>query len=360
LNMIHQAEYVKADGRRLWLYGRSPPEIATVPIPAAQPVNFDLHLRRHPLLQEWVVYASHRQNRTFLPPPEHDPLAPMTDPGHPTELPAGTYDVAVFENRFPSLSLHGGATPLIEGVETAAAFGTCEVVVFAQDASSSLGELPHDRICLILEVWADRTRQLQEAGLAYVMPFENRGIEMGATLRHPHSQIYGYGFLPQRQVRAIKVLREHYDRTGRDLVADLSAAERDRGVRVIAARGGVVAFAPPFGRFPYETWVAPMRSVPELAGLTDTERSDMAFALSQSLCRLDRLWDRPMPYLMTVNQAPTDGRPHPEWTVRIEICPIRRARDKLKFLAGTELGAGVFANDVTPEAAAAALRSVRL
>jgi UDPglucose--hexose-1-phosphate uridylyltransferase len=358
--MIHQAEYVKPDGRRLWLYGRSPPEIAAVPTPAAEPVMVDVHLRRHPLLQEWVVYATHRQNRTFLPPAEHDPLAPMTDPNRPTELPAGTYDVAVFENRFPSLSLHGDPAPMVEGVETEAAFGTCEVVVFAQDASASLGELPIDRICLIFEVWADRTRRLQEAGLAYVMPFENRGIEMGATLQHPHSQIYGYGFLPQRQVRAIKVLREHYDRTGRDLVADLAAAERDRGVRVIAARGGVVAFAPPFGRFPYETWVAPMRSVPELAGLSDAERSDMAFALSQSLSRLDRLWDRPMPYLMTVNQAPTDGRAHPEWTVRIEICPIRRAPGKLKFLAGTELGAGVFANDVTPEAAAAALRSVRL
>jgi len=86
----------------------------------------------------------------------------------------------------------------------------------------------------------------------------------------------------------------------------------------------------------------------------------MAFALSQVLRRLDGLWGRPMPYLMTVNQAPTDGAPHPEWTVRIEIWPIRRAPEKLKFLAGTELGAGVFANDVTPEQAAADLRGVSL
>jgi UDPglucose--hexose-1-phosphate uridylyltransferase len=358
--MMHRAEYIKPDGRRLWLYGRSPPEIVDVPALDAKPSEVNIHLRRHPIFQEWVIYAVHRQDRTFLPAPEDDPLDPTTDPCRPTELPAGIYDVAVFENRFPSLSRHCSPTPLVEGVEAATAFGTCEVVVFAQNASSSLEELPPERICLILEVWADRTRQLQEAGLAYVMPFENRGIEMGATLQHPHGQIYGYGFLPQRQAHAIKVLREHYDRTGRDLVADLAAAERDRGVRVIAARGGVVAFAPPFGRFPYETWVAPMRSVPGPAGLTDEERADMAFVLSESLRRLDRLWDRPMPYLMTVNQAPTDRRPHPEWTVRIEICPIRRAPDKLKFLAGTELGAGVFANDVTPEAAAAALRSVRL
>jgi UDPglucose--hexose-1-phosphate uridylyltransferase len=305
-------------------------------------------------------YSTQRQNRTFLPSPEDDPLAPTVDPRRPTELPAGDYDVAVFENRFPSLSLQCGPSPEVEGAETAPALGSCEVVVFAQNASCSLGELPFDRICVILEVWADRTRRLQEAGLSYVMPFENRGVEMGATLQHPHSQIYGYGFVPGRQAHATKVLQEHYSRTGRDLVATLATAERDRETRVVAARGSVVAFAPPFGQFPYETWVVPTRSVPDLAGLTDAERGDMAFALSQSLRRLDRLWDRRMPYLMTVNQAPTDGRAHPEWTVHIAIWPIRRTPDKLKFLAGTELGAGVFANDVTPEAAAAALRDVRL
>lgn len=192
------------------------------------------------------------------------------------------------------------------------------------------------------------------------MPFENRGVEVGATLQHPHSQIYGYGFLPQRQARAAKVLQEHYSVTGRNLVADLALAERERNIRVVVVCGSAVAFAPPFAQFPYETWVVPTRPVPDLASLSDAERQDMVFALSQSLCRLDRLWDCPMPYLMMVKQAPTDGLAHPEWTVHIEIQPIRRAPDKLKFLAGTELGAGVFANDVTPEAAAAALREVGL
>ena len=158
----------------------------------------------------------------------------------------------------------------------------------------------------------------------------------------------------------MQALKDHYKSSGRDLVSNLAVAERDRQVRVVASRGNAVAFVPPFGRFPYETWVVPTRSVPDLAGLSETDRGDIAFCLSQALRRLDRLWNRPMPYLMTVNQAPSDEGPHPEWTVRIEICPIRRAPDKLKFLAGTELGAGVFANDIAPEAAAATLRSVRL
>jgi UDPglucose--hexose-1-phosphate uridylyltransferase len=234
------------------------------------------------------------------------------------------------------------------------------VVVFAQDASASLGQLPLSRIALIFAVWAERTEDMRRAGIRYVLPFENRGTEMGVTLHHPHGQIYGYGFVPQQQQRMKAALADHHARTGTDLVTALAQDESARATRVIAARDAALAFAPPFARFPYETWIVPRRSVPYLSGLTTEERMDLASALSETLRRLDGLWNRPMPYLMTINQAPLDGETHPEWTVRIEIWPIRRDPNKLKFLAGTELGAGVFASDVTPESAAAALRQVTL
>ncbi len=358
---MFRADYLKPDGRRLWLYGRSPMkplEVSAIPSPSSEPGAHSAHMRHHPLLEEWVIYAAHRQNRTFLPGADSNPLEPTRDPTRPTELPPGDYEVAVFENRFPTLVPEPGTAPLVEGAETAPGFGRCEVVVFAQDASASLGNLPVDRICLILEVWADRTNELERLGIQYVLPFENRGTEMGATLHHPHGQIYGYGFLPRQQARALTALQHHHARTASDLVSTLAVAERRRGIRTVAERHAAVAFVPPFARFPYEIWIAPTRHAPNLASLLDEERWHMASLLSEALRRLDGLWQRPMPYLLTVNQAPTDGKAHPEWTVRIEIWPIRRAADKLKYLAGTELGSGVFASDLTPEAAAMALRNV--
>src|SRR4051812_49255869 len=102
---MHRVELAKPDGRRLTLYGRaafSAPD--TAPSPFREPLAASPHMRWHPLRGEWVTYAGYRQDRTFLPPPEYNPLAVTTNPEHPTEVPAGDWDVAVFDNRFPSLA----------------------------------------------------------------------------------------------------------------------------------------------------------------------------------------------------------------------------------------------------------------
>src|SRR5690349_24304895 len=132
---MYKRELVKPDGRRLTLYARRPLTGDFVaPSPSPGPFAPNAHLRWHPLRGEWVAYATHRQERTFLPPAEFNPLAPTTDPEHPTELPAGVYDVAVFENRFPTFSRTPGPQPSDVGVKVGAATGAAEVVVFTQDS----------------------------------------------------------------------------------------------------------------------------------------------------------------------------------------------------------------------------------
>src|SRR3712207_3080208 len=139
---MHKRVLTKPDGRMLALYSREPiPDGLCAPSPSSTPHAPNAHLRWHPLRGEWIAYAGHRQNRTFLPPAEYNPLAPSCDPEHPTEVPEGRYDVAVFENLFPALTLHAGEPPDLI-VPTRSGKGVCEVVVFTQDPKSSLGRLP--------------------------------------------------------------------------------------------------------------------------------------------------------------------------------------------------------------------------
>ena len=355
----HRLVLTKPDGRQLILYGRTPiANVGPAPSPSAAPPASEAHLRWHPLRGEWVAYASHRQNRTFLPPPEYNPLAPTIDQAQPTEVPSGEYDVAVFENLFPTLTMHAGAPPELP-VPTRPGTGVCEVVVFTQDATTSLGRLPLAHIELLIEVWGDRYRELgAHDEIQYVFPFENRGVEVGVTLHHPHGQIYAYPFVPPVPARELAQQRAYYDDHGRGLLEDMVVREMREGVRMLYAGPSAAAFMPICARYSYEVWIAPCRGAASFAELTADERRDFARALKTVLLKFDRLWDRPFPYILAFHQAPTDGAVHPEAHLHAEFYPAYRMPGRLKYLAGSEIGAGVFTADTLPEQKAAELRAV--
>ena len=359
---MFRRELLKPDGRRLTLYAQVPLEgDIAAPSPFAEPLAGAPHLRWHPLRGEWVTYAAYRQGRTFLPPPEYNPLAVTTAPANPTELPDAPWDVAVFDNRFPSLApvLPGAAEPPALIVPSAPAAGQCEVVVFAKDPEGSLGALPLPHIELLLQVWADRTRVVgQREGIAYVLPFENRGAEVGVTLHHPHGQIYAYPVLPPVPARMQQQALAHWEQSGRGLLAEHIQAELRDGRRVLYQGPHAAAFVPVCARYPYEVWIAPIEPVRDFTRLSDAQRADLARALKTVLLKYDGLWQRPFPYLMAWYQAPTDGEPHPEWHLHAQIYPPYRTRDRLKYLAGTEIAAGFFAMDALPEDKAAELQQV--
>lgn len=357
--MIHKRSLRKPDGRELILYGRIPIDDDIVASSAhATPLSPNPHLRWHPLRGEWVAYAQHRQNRTFLPPPDYNPLAPMTDPAQPTEVPAGAWDAAVFENLFPTFASSAHEPPALT-VPTRPARGACEVVVFTQDAHASLGGLPLWHIELLIEVWADRYRELAgRPDVAYVFAFENRGVDVGVTLHHPHGQIYAYPFVPPVPARELRRQREYRRKHGTGLVEDFIAREIREGTRMLYDGAEAAAFVPVCARYAYEVWVAPKRAALSCAALTPSERADFARALKTVLLKLDGLWHQPMPYILALYQAATDRVRYPDAHLHAQIYPARRMQNRLKHLAGSEIGAGVFTADTLPEQSVTELQGV--
>jgi UDPglucose--hexose-1-phosphate uridylyltransferase len=356
---MYRAILHKPDGRGLTLYSRRPLAAElTAPSPFAEPLQGTPHMRWHPLREEWVTYAAYRQDRTYHPPPEYNPFAATANPDHPTEVPAGDWDIAVFENRFPALDPRAEDAPALI-VPTRPAKGRCEVVVFTQDPQSSLAALPLDHMELLIDVWGERTRLLgANSDIHYVLPFENRGAEVGVTLHHPHGQIYAYPVVPPIPARMHEGAARHYTAHGRGILQSFIEDELRAGIRIIYAGEAAVAFVPACARYPYEVWIAPVEPVETLADLSESQKSDLARALKTVLLKYDGLWQRPFPYLMAWYQAPTDGRSHPESHVHAEFYPPYRTPTRLKYLAGTELAAGLFAMDALPEDKARELQQV--
>jgi UDPglucose--hexose-1-phosphate uridylyltransferase len=290
-------------------------------------------LRHDPLTDEWIAVAAHRQTRTFLPPTDECPLCPST-PERATEIP-DDYDVAVFENRFPS-------------------YGRCEVVCFTSQHQASFATLTPTRVRTVLDVLADRTVELSTMdGVEQVFCFENRGVEIGVTLHHPHGQIYGYPFVPPRSRTMLAAMRRHAEATGRNLFADLLAGAADR---VVLSNEHWTAFVPYAARWPFEVYVAPHRRLPDLTALSDVERDAFGPLYLDLLGRLDRLFDGPLPYISGWHQAPVRTDRDLAY-LHLQLFSIRRAAGKLKYLAGSESAMGAFVNDVAPEEAAQLIRN---
>ncbi|MHB0929661.1 MAG: galactose-1-phosphate uridylyltransferase, partial [Candidatus Nanopelagicales bacterium] len=211
-------------------------------------------LRFDSLTGEWIAIAGHRQTRTHLPSASECPLCPTVDGRH-SEIPESSYDVVVFENRFPSLRSPDSEwqLPDVEIGAHGAAAGRCEVVCFSSEHNGSFAQLRPEHTRLVIEAWADRTSQL--AALPYirqVFPFENRGEEIGVTLHHPHGQIYGYSYVPPRMARLLANHRDHRAKTGHALIADVVAFELEQGRRVVFESEHFVCFVPYAARWPFE------------------------------------------------------------------------------------------------------------
>ena len=375
-----------ADGREI-IYFDETPGLGRAEVPDTRPLKPmpgpggepDAGLRWDALRGEWVVIAAARQDRTFLPPPGECPLDPSR-PGRPTEIPAPDYDVVVFENRFPSLRGAGHWPPEAAagdtgpdfpqrnptaaahletgGVPGRPSYGRCEVVCFTSDHNGSFAGLSPRRARTVVEAWADRTTTLGGMdGIEQVYCFENRGEEIGVTLHHPHGQIYAFPFVTPRTATMLVQARRYAEETQGNLFDDLVAGEIAAATRIVTRNEHWTAFVPDAARWPFEVQLFPARRVPDIPALGDAERAAFCDIYLDVLNRLDALFDLPLPYIAAWHQAPgRDEFARREFGLHLQVLSVRRAPGKLKYLAGTESGMGVWINDVLPEEAAQRLR----
>lgn len=371
---ITPTRWTLADGRDLLFFslpGRDPAPVQDRrPLPPRANEQSELRFDRQ--TGQWVIIAALRQDRTYKPLPGDCPLCPGPS-GLTSEVPAPDYDVAVFENRFPSLAgtttlpvaslaPDGAAAALADvdgtGFVTAPGHGRCEVISFSPSHDTSVADLSPDHARLVVQAWRHRTADLMNReGVEQVFCFENRGEEIGVTLTHPHGQIYAYPYLTPRTAVMLRQAATHREGNGTNLFADLLGHEIADGSRVIARTEHFTAFVPFAARWPVEVHVYPNRHVHNLVDLDSAELDGFADVYLDVLRRFDRMYPTPLPYISALHQY-SDTVAQREGYFHVELMSVRRSATKLKFLAGSESAMDAFISDVTPESVAARLREV--
>ena len=327
--------------------------------------------RWHPLREEWVIVAAHRQDRPWSgsvvnkSAPTLPPYAPdcYLCPGNTRVSGAINphYDQTyVFDNDHPCVSV---AAP--SALEAPAGFyqnrpasGIARVVCYSPKHNLTLAELTIGEIQRLLHVWQEQYVELgRQPDVKHVLIFENKGEVVGVSNPHPHCQIYATNFVFKTIETEARVSREYLKQTGRVLFHDIINAEQETRTRIITENETAISFVPYFARYAYEVFVAPKKTHPNIATLSAAEIFDFASVLKDVLVRFDNLWQMSFPYVMPLHQAPTDGGDYSGFHFHLEFHPPLRKPDLLKFLAGPEVGGGNFLSDTSPEEKAAELRA---
>jgi UDPglucose--hexose-1-phosphate uridylyltransferase len=303
----------------------------------AAPDDAGDRLRRDPVTGQWTILAPERRTRPrdtrgdaapacpfcigneHLTPPEIDAFR---DPGSLPDTPG--WRVRVVPNKYPALP------------------GMHEVIAHSPDHARDLEELDTEQAAAVMEMYGRRLGAQLENGARAVTIICNRGPRAGASLMHPHSQLFATPTIPAHLLDELENLSRFHNRYGACLVCEEIERARDDG-RVVLD-DGIMAWVPAAPAWPFGLWLAPQGHA---ADLRETDPAEVAAGLQRCLTATLEVTDgAPLNYWL--HTAPADGAGTFHW--HFELAP------RLQALAGFELGTGMAICEVDPQAAARELR----
>lgn len=312
-------------------------------------------LRWHPLIEDWVMIASHRQNRPQMP-KDWCPFCPGS--GKVPEQ----FDVYEYDNDFPALSQTPPEPDDVanEFFKVAPAYGKCEVILYSPEHTVTLPELSAEHIRKLVDLWVERFDSISaDEKIKYVFIFENRGEVVGVTMPHPHGQIYGYSVVPKKIELELQSSGKYYKENGKCLFCEMLSQEQKAKSRIIFEDEYFTVFLPFFTEYPYGVYIMPKRHFGNISQMTDEEKTSFAKTLRETAGMLDSLFDTKFPYMMCMHNAPVnlDEDVSESYHFHVEFFPPMRSADKQKFNASSETGAWAHCNPTAPEEKAIELRA---
>jgi UDPglucose--hexose-1-phosphate uridylyltransferase len=311
-------------------------------------------LRFNPLLKDWVMIASHRQDRPQMP-KNWCPFCPGSG-----KVP-DNYEVYKYDNDFPALSK---TPPVPDEVstdlfKTADAHGRCEVILYSPNHTITVPELPVSHLRKLVDLWCERFDAIsKDEKIKYIFIFENRGEVVGVTMPHPHGQIYGYPYIPKKLELELASCTEHYEKNNSCLICDIMNSELQEKSRVIFENEDFVTILPFFTEYPYGMYIYSKGHVPAITDFNDREKTNLASIIKDTAGTLDALFESQFPYMMCMHQVPVNSGDYgPKYHFHIEFYPPMRSKEKQKFNASSETGAWAPCNPTAPEEKAEELRN---
>lgn len=296
--------------------------------------------RYNPLLDDWTIVNGDRQHRPDMP-KDYCAFCPGSNQIK------DTYTVLKYDNDWPSMMPNPPQPDDIdtELFKTAPSYGKAEVILYSPKHDASLCELSIDHLTKLVNLWKERFIEIKkDENIKYIMPFENRGKEVGTTQPHPHGQIYGYGFMPLRLKLELENSKKFYDKNNKSLILSIRDEELKVDKRVVFQNDSFVVFLPFYTDFPYGVYIVPLKDdIHTFEDFDEKTSEDFADILKKTQGMFDKLYNKVFPYMMCIYQTPVNSELENEsksyYNFHVKFYPPLRGEKSIKWYASSETGA---------------------
>ena len=314
--------------------------------------------------KHWVLFAPNRSVRPEdfkLAPPTADQLPEIKKdcafcPGQEANnlevvsYPSNkNWKVRVILNKYEALG-HSGGPRRHDFYTVRQGIGDHEVLI-TRPHNMLTAFLPDDVMDTMLKAYQERMMALsQHPEVQYIHIFQNHGREGGASMLHPHSQIFATPFVPEHLHDEVLSSHHYFTSYGACVYCEMIMKELSEQVRVVLDDQDFFVFSPFAARVPYALRIIPKRHQANFFEMTPAERRSLGRVLQFCLQKIYQKLNNPA-YNYYIHTLPVSHSLHTRYDVRsyhwhLEILP------RINFWGGFELGSDVYVNTIMPETAA--------
>ena len=318
-------------------------------------------LRQNIVTGDWVVISPERSKRpedyvAASGPkrgiPADCPFCVQNDIAYPTRVKdAETDNIYVITNKYPAFVKEDSI--ISEGDEfyqDTKSIGAHEVIIVKQH-DQEVFEDGKEIINELIGVYKSRYLHYdQDPVNEYTMIIHNHGPEAGASIEHPHSQLFSSAIMPCYVQKELEGSQKYFTENQKCVFCEMTRVEKQNGHRLVYENDGFVVFTFFAARFPFEMWVLPKRHASNFERISPELQEQLAEALHEAISKLNKALNFP-PFNYWIHTTPhhsEEAVDYYHW--HIEIAP------RVSKFGGYELGSGVIIDVVSPEVAAEFLR----
>ncbi|OLS33112.1 MAG: Galactose-1-phosphate uridylyltransferase [Candidatus Heimdallarchaeota archaeon AB_125] len=309
-------------------------------------------IRKNPFTNEWIIYSEARQAR----PDRKEDFCPLCS-GSP-EVPEFIEPIRI-PNKFPALEIGNDPKKISSGEfrTKMSNYGKCELVVYTNIHDAKFIDLSNEEIFQIFQKWMEATKEYSlDKNIKYILPFENYGEDVGATLIHPHGQIYGFPMIPKEIEKELDAVKQFNKKNNSCMFCNYIEEEQERDERIVFQDNNLIALIPYFARHAYDVFVYPKRHVNFLHQCTRTEMDSFISTIKQIIVSLNNVFEKDVSYSLSLHQSPLNTQGSNMFHLYFKIHTPQRNTKSLKLLGAVETSTKTYINGMLPETAANILR----